>query len=203
MTNHHHKPQGHHHGAPESADEARQRAEACSHAEPHVDDRAPESEEARDMIRCLEERVAALESELGAAKDQALRAIADFQNYQRRANAEEPRLRAAGVGSVVRHVNPVLDNFDLALAHDPSKMTVAGAVDGLRMVRGELLRALEKAGVDLLQPKPGDAFDPHQHEAIMQAPAAGVATGHVSNTLQCGYRLGETVLRPAKVAVAP
>ena len=81
--------------------------------------------------------------------------------------------------------------------------TVAGAVDGLRMVRGELLRALEKAGVDLLQPKPGDAFDPHQHEAIMQAPAAGVATGHVSNTLQCGYRLGETVLRPAKVAVAP
>jgi molecular chaperone GrpE len=184
MTNQHHKPQGHHHGAPESADEARQRAEACSHAEPHVDDRAPEAEEARDLIRCLEDRVAALETELAAAKDQALRAMADFQNYQRRANAEEPRLRAAGVGSVVRQVIPVLDNFDLALAHDPAKMTVAGAVDGLRMVRG-------------------DAFDPHQHEAIMQAPAQGVAPGHVSNTLQCGYRLGDTVLRPAKVAVAP
>jgi molecular chaperone GrpE len=202
MTDHH-KPHGHHHAAPADPEEARMRHEAGSQAEPHVDDRAPEAEEARDLVRTLEARICALESEVQAAKDQALRALADFQNYQRRANAEEPRLRASGVGSVVRHVIPVLDNFDLALAHDPATMTVAGAVDGLRLVRGELLRALERAGVELLQPKPGDAFDPHQHEAIMQAPAAGVAPGHVSNTLQCGYRLGETVLRPAKVAVAP
>jgi molecular chaperone GrpE len=202
MTDHH-MPHGHHHATPADAEEARMRREASSQAEPHVDDRAPEAEEARDLVRTLEARIAELEVQLGAAKDQSLRALADFQNYQRRANAEEPRLRAAGVGSVVRHVIPVLDNFDMALAHDPSTMTAAAAVDGLRMVRGELLRALEKAGVELLQPKGGDAFDPHQHEAIMHAPAAGVAPGHVSSTLQCGYRLGETVLRPAKVAVAP
>ena len=73
----------------------------------------------------------------------------------------------------------------------------------LRIVRGELIKALERSGVELIQPKPGDAFDPHRAEAIMQAPAAGVASGCVSQVLQPGYVLGDTVLRPAKVAVAP
>jgi molecular chaperone GrpE len=104
---------------------------------------------------------------------------------------------------VVRQVIPVLDHFDLALAQDPSRMTVAAALDGLRIVRGELIKALERSGVELIQPKVGDAFDPHRAEAIMQQPADGVASGHVSMLLQPGYLLGETVLRPAKVAVAP
>jgi molecular chaperone GrpE len=112
-------------------------------------------------------------------------------------------VRQNAAGTVVRQVIPVLDNFDLALAQDPSRMTAEAAVEGLRMVRTELVRALERSGVELIQPKPGDAFDPHQAEAIMQQPAAGIASGHVSMTLQAGYRLGETVLRPAKVAVAP
>ena len=106
-------------------------------------------------------------------------------------------------GAVVRHVIPVLDHFDLALAQDPARMTVAAAVDGIRMVRTELIKALERSGVELIQPQQGDAFDPHQAEAIMHRPADGIASGCVSMTLQPGYRLGETVLRPAKVAVAP
>lgn len=112
-------------------------------------------------------------------------------------------MRLNATGAVVRHVIPVLDHFDLALAQDPARMTVAAAVDGIRMVRTELIKALERSGVELIQPTPGDAFDPHQAEAIMHRPADGIGSGCVSMTLQPGYRLGETVLRPAKVAVAP
>jgi len=192
----HHRPHGHHHEECSDPGEARVRRRAESESQPFVDDRAPEPEEARDAIRALEEQLA-------QAKGDTLRAIADFQNLQRRTAEHEPRLRMNAAGGVVRQVIPVLDHFDLALAQDPSRMTVAAAMDGLRIVRGELIKALERSGVELIQPKPGDAFDPHRAEAIMQQPADGVATGHVSMLLQPGYLLGETVLRPAKVAVAP
>jgi molecular chaperone GrpE len=196
MTNKHTRPHGHHHEKPASDEGAHGQHRADSEAEPFVDQCAPEREELSSAIQ-------ALEAELAAAKEGMLRAIADFQNLQRRTAAEEPRVRQNAAGMVVRQVIPVLDNFDLALAQDPSRMTAEAAVEGLRMVRTELVRALERSGVELIQPKPGDAFDPHQAEAIMQQPAAGIASGHVSMTLQAGYRLGETVLRPAKVAVAP
>jgi|688.fasta_scaffold229660_2 molecular chaperone GrpE len=197
----HQRPHGHHHD-PAGADEhGHRRAE--SESQPFVDDRAPEPEEARDAILALEGRLAACEAELAQAKGDALRAIADFQNLQRRTAEQEPRVRLGAAGGVVRQVIPVLDHFDLALAQDPSRMTVAAAVDGLRIVRGELIKALERSGVELIQPKPGEAFDPHRAEAIMQAPAQGVGPGCVSMLLQPGYLLGDTVLRPAKVAVAP
>jgi molecular chaperone GrpE len=199
----HQRPHGHHHDAGRDAAGSHGHHRAESESQPFVDDRAPEPEEARDAIRALEERLAAAEAELAQAKGDVLRAIADFQNLQRRTAEQEPRMRLGAAGGVVRQVIPVLDHFDLALAQDPSRMTVAAAIDGLRIVRGELIKALERSGVELIQPKPGDAFDPHRAEAIMQSPVAGVDPGCVSMLLQPGYLLGETVLRPAKVAVAP
>ncbi|MBM4099497.1 MAG: nucleotide exchange factor GrpE [Planctomycetes bacterium] len=190
----HQRPHGHHHEHHRTDSEAHHRAD--SEAEPVVDECAPEREEMKSALH-------ALEAELAKAKEDTLRAVADFQNLQRRTMEQEPRLRMNAAGGVVRNVIPVLDNFDLALAQDPSRMTVEGAIEGLRMVRTELIRALERSGVELIQPTAGDAFDPHHAEAIMQQPVAGIASGHVSMTLQPGYRLGDTVLRAAKVAVAP
>ncbi len=199
----HQRPHGHHHDAPRDAAGEHGHRRAESESQPYVDDRAPEPEEARDAIRALEERLAAADAELAQAKGDVLRAIADFQNLQRRTAEQEPRVRLGAAGGVVRQVIPVLDHFDLALAQDPSRMTAAAAIDGLRIVRGELIKALERSGVELIQPKPGDAFDPHRAEAIMQSPVQGVQPGCVSMLLQPGYLLGDTVLRPAKVAVAP
>lgn len=192
----HQRPHGHHHEHHRTEAEAQAHHRAESEAEPFVDERAPEREEMKSALH-------ALEAELAKAKEDTLRAVADFQNLQRRTMEQEPRLRMNAAGGVVRNVIPVLDNFDLALAQDPSRMTVEGAIEGLRMVRTELIRALERSGVELIQPKAGDAFDPHHAEAIMQQPVGGIASGHVSMTLQPGYRLGDTVLRAAKVAVAP
>jgi len=192
----HQRPHGHHHEHHRTEAEAQAHHRAESEAEPFVDACAPEREEMKSALH-------ALEAELAKAKEDTLRAVADFQNLQRRTMEQEPRLRMNAAGGVVRNVIPVLDNFDLALAQDPSRMTVEGAIEGLRMVRTELIRALERSGVELIQPKAGDAFDPHHAEAIMQQPVAGIASGHVSMTLQPGYRLGDTVLRAAKVAVAP
>ncbi|MBL9140589.1 MAG: nucleotide exchange factor GrpE [Phycisphaerae bacterium] len=177
--------------------------QAESRAQPHVDDRAPEPEEARDCIEALEGRVLELTAQLAEANELRLRAVADFQNFQRRMAEAEVRLLASGVVSTVRHVIPVIEHFDLALTQDPTQMNAQAAHDGLRMLRDELVKALEKAGVEPINPSAGDPFDPSLHEAIMQQPAKGAKSGQVASTFQAGYRIGDIVIRAAKVAVAP
>jgi molecular chaperone GrpE len=76
-------------------------------------------------------------------------------------------------------------------------------MDGVKVIRQELLKALESGGVTVISPQPGDEFDPNRHSAIMQQPAEGVEPGRVSATFQPGYALGDRVIRSAKVAVAP
>jgi molecular chaperone GrpE len=132
-----------------------------------------------------------------------LRALADFQNFQRRAGENEIRAKDRGVAQVARALLPVLEQMDLALGHDLSAMDsakLAGAVD---MIRRELLKALEGQGITRVDPKPGDEFDPMQHEAVMQQVAEGVEPGHIASCFQAGYRFGDVALRPAKVAVTP
>jgi molecular chaperone GrpE len=198
----HQRPHGHHHDKERSSDAAK-RAQAESQAQPHVDDRAPEPEEARDCIDSLDTRVAELTAQLAEANELRLRAVADFQNFQRRMAEAEIRLLSSGIVSTARNVIPVIEHFDLALTQDPATMNAKAAHDGLIMLRAELLKALEKSGVEVISAEPGVDFDPKSHEAIMQQPAKGVASGHVAFTVQAGYRIGDTVIRAAKVAVAP
>lgn len=153
-----------------------------------------------------EEIVEALKNALGerdAMLSRLQRAIADHQNFQRRAANNE---REAGVQArtgVVQSIIPVLDHFDLALAQDPDKTTAEQIVGGVRVIRDELMRVLNSFGVTLIDPAPGDEFDPNCHEAMLRQAGEGVQPGHISLNLGVGYKLGERVVRPAKVAVAP
>ena len=97
---------------------------------------------------------------------------------------------------------PALDHFDLALSHKPEQMTVDNLLQALRIVRDEFNRALSAHGVERIEPKPGEPFDPHRHEAVMHQHAEGDQPNTVVSTLQAGNALGDMVLRPAKVSVA-
>ncbi len=150
-----------------------------------------------------DDRLRAMQSELDEARNRNVRMLADYQNYQRRALQNELAAKADGVSSVVRSIVSVVDHFDLALAQDPSKASAEQIITGVRVIREELVRALAQHGVVLIAPAKGDEFTPGRHEAIMQQPAEGVAPGHVVSTFQPGFALGERILRPAKVAIAP
>lgn len=143
------------------------------------------------------------EAEAAQWRDKYLRSIADFQNYQRRSLQNEAEARRGGIASVVNNVVGVMDHFDLALAHDVSKASAEQIVSGVKVIREELLKALTNSGVRIIGPKPNDEFQPGQHEAIMQQPADGVGSGRISLLFQPGYALGERIIRPAKVGVAP
>ncbi|MEO1716790.1 MAG: nucleotide exchange factor GrpE [Planctomycetota bacterium] len=147
-------------------------------------------------------RVAELEAKLEDAEARALRSLADFQNFQRRAANNEIEARKQGVTAVVTGLLPVLDNFELALQQKDAGGTAEQILGGVEMVKAELLRALEMQGVTPIKPEAGDELNPGEHEAVSQMPMEGVEPGRIAQVFQVGYMLGERVLRPAKVLVA-
>jgi molecular chaperone GrpE len=132
-----------------------------------------------------------------------IRAFADHQNFQRRASNNEREAREMATRGVVSSLIPLIDQFDMALMQDPAKVSAETITKGVEMIRGEFLRVLANYGVAAIAPKIGDEFNPGHHEALMQQPAEGVEPGHVSFVMSTGYKLGERVVRPAKVGVAP
>ena len=138
--------------------------------------------------------------EVAELNEKYLRTLADFQNFKRRSIENEARERASGIAQVARSLVPVLDQFDLALAASGDAERLR---EGMKLIRQELLKVLSKSGIELIEPSLGDEFEPTMHEAVMRQAAEGVAPDAISMVLQPGYRLGEMVIRPAKVAIAP
>lgn len=155
----------------------------------------------------MHERVAELEIKLAEAEGNYKRALADYHNYHRRAMQNEVQAKLQGMSAVVTSTLTVLDHFDMALTLDPSKATAAQVIDGVKVIRDELLKVLQGHGVGLITPRQGDAFEPGKHEAVMQQPVEGVGANLVASLFQPGYTLTvagvERVVRPAKVAVTP
>ena len=154
-------------------------------------------------------RTSHLEAELEEAKNRALRLMADFQNYQRRALQNEVVAKQQGIASVAMTLTTVVDHFDTALSQTSASASPEQILAGLKLIRDELVKGLAQHGVTSISPAPNDLFEPGRHEAVMQQKAQGVDPGHVVTTFQAGYALSgsggvpERVLRPAKVVVAP
>ena len=130
----------------------------------------------------------------------AQRTQADFENYRKRVTRESAAAQARGVASLAKELFPALDNLDRALEaaaqDDP-------LLEGVRLVRSELSAALARVGIESFSPV-GETFDPALHEAVATTdqPVDGAASGTVVEVYQTGYRLGASVIRPARVLVA-
>jgi molecular chaperone GrpE len=137
----------------------------------------------------------------------AQRTQADFENFRKRMTRDVGAAEARGIGKLVKELLPALDNLDraLAAAETPGE-SGSGQPDhhltaGIKLVHDELLAALTRAGIERFSPR-GERFDPNEHEAMVQQPVEGAESGTVVEVYQSGYRLGGTVLRPARVVVA-
>ncbi|MCK4871571.1 MAG: nucleotide exchange factor GrpE [Phycisphaerales bacterium] len=149
------------------------------------------------------EHIAELEQERDEAIAKYQRSLADFQNYQRRSIQNERQANEQGIASVARGLLPVMDHFTLALGQDPQQTTVEQFMAGMRIVRDELVKALQIHGLTSIQVEVGDAFDPKYHDAVARVAAQDVDPGCVSNITQDGFMLGDRVLRAVKVTIAP
>ena len=137
-------------------------------------------------------------------KDRWMRTAADLENVRRRARRDVALAEGKGVARLARELLPALDNLDRALAAAEAQPENADhhLTDGIRLVQSELQGALERVGITQDAPV-GLPFDPHVHEAVAQQPPAdGVEPGTVVEVFSPGYRVGDEVLRAAKVVVA-
>jgi molecular chaperone GrpE len=128
----------------------------------------------------------------------AQRTQADFDNYRKRMARENAAAADRGAGRLAKELLPALDHLELALKSAGEESEVA---KGFAMVRDELFAALDRAGIQAFSPE-GEAFDPNEHEAMVQQPAEGAEPGTVLEVYQRGYRINGAVLRPARVVVA-
>jgi molecular chaperone GrpE len=134
----------------------------------------------------------------------ARRAQADFENYRKRMAAEVQAAGARGKAEVVRDVVPVLDDLERAIQAgglDPEGDSEDGLSHGVLLVFRSLRETLARNGVEAVDPK-GEKFDPTQHEALSTVAAEGVESGVVVEVMQKGYKLGEQLIRPARVVVS-
>ncbi|HEX4747884.1 MAG TPA: nucleotide exchange factor GrpE [Gaiellaceae bacterium] len=129
----------------------------------------------------------------------AQRVQADFENYRKRAVRDQERLVAHAHERLVRELLPILDDLERALEaaeqHEEAKL-----VEGVKLVEQSLRAALRKEGLHEIETD--GQFDPHVHEALLTQPGNGAEPGSVLEVLQRGYRVGDRVVRPAKVIVA-
>lgn len=144
----------------------------------------------------------ALRADLAAAESNYQRALADLQNYQRRSIDNERRAREGGQVMVIESLVSVLDTFDMAMKMDPEKTPASAIMQGIQMIRSEMIRALGQMGFTTIDPASGDEFDPNRHEAVMRVESDGVRAGAIVDVMQPGYALHARIIRPAKVSVA-
>lgn len=147
------------------------------------------------------EEIAKLESELTEAKDRALRAQAELENYRRRAQRElDDSLRYANM-SLMRDLLPVVDNLNRAAEAAGQASDASVLLSGVRMVLTQFEEVLAKHHCKRIVAQ-GEPFDPNIHEAIAQQPSQDQEPGTVLIEATTGFRLHDRVVRPTQVVVS-
>jgi molecular chaperone GrpE len=154
---------------------------------------APEVEDTE-----LLDRLGAAEAKAAEHLNDLQRLAAEFENYRKRTAREQADFAARANERLVKELLPVLDDLGRALEaaeqHEEVKLE-----EGVRLVHRQLAELLRKEG--LAEIETDGKFDPHVHEALLTQPSEA-PEGSVIDVVQKGYRLGDRVLRPARVVVA-
>jgi molecular chaperone GrpE len=162
---------------------------------------------AGDEARPSEDRVdtAALQAENESLRDRMLRALAEVENTQRRAERAQRDAHQFAISDFARELLPVIDNLQRTIAaaerRAPEAAEDAALIEGVRAIQQLLLHIFRQFGIDRVDAQ-GRPFDPSLHEAMMEE-VGGEPPGTVVRVLEDGYTLNDRLLRPARVAVAP
>jgi molecular chaperone GrpE len=160
--------------------------EAAAVAPGGGEDEAPEDTEVVDDLAKAQQDIAALTSDLQ-------RLQAEYVNYKRRVDRDRDLVRQNATFQVLSGLLPVLDDIDRAREHGEVEGGFKAVADSLERIVAGL--GLEKFG------EPGDEFDPNLHEALMHSHSPDVTTTTCQTIVHAGYRIGDRVVRPARVTV--
>lgn len=157
-----------------------------------------------DPFAVLEAELAAAETARDEMRERMMRALAEAENSRKRAEKDRRDAQLYGGSRIARDMLPVYDNLARALgaATDETRAAAPGLVEGIELTLRELTNVLGKHGVERISPEVGDMFDPHQHQAMFEAPVPGTKAGQIIQVMADGFVLHDQLLRPAHVGVS-
>lgn len=134
------------------------------------------------------------------------RCQADFDNYKKIQSESQKDMVRYAAQSVLLEIIPVVDNFNSSTAHIPKDQKEGGWVTGIMHIQKQLEKILVENGVTEIEAKKGDNFDPVLHEALEDKECAHCEgekkfENKIKKVIQKGYKIGERIIRPAKVTV--
>lgn len=188
-------------------DDTRKHAPEAANDEPEAAAVSPESSEIGGVPLEEADPIELLKAENGELRDKYLRLAAEMDNLRRRTERDVKDAKTYSVASFARDMLAVSDNLRRGLEAIPADALAAeeaglkALVEGVEMTERSMLSALERHGVQKLDPI-GEKFDPNFHQAMFEVPNAEVPNGTVLQVVQDGYKIGDRVLRPAMVGVS-
>jgi len=150
----------------------------------------------------LEEQLAAAQTEAARNLDGWQRSQAEFANARKRFDKQRAETYVNATIDLVSKLLPLIDDFERALDSVPENEQNDPWVVGVSLVYRKMLSVLDEMNVQVI-PSVGEPFDPNQHEALTQEPSDEHPSGVIVREIRRGYRLGDRVIRPALVSVAP
>jgi molecular chaperone GrpE len=143
----------------------------------------------------------AADAQLAELMDRHLRLAAEYDNFRRRTGKERTELWGKAQADLLSHIVDALDDLTRFARVDPATTDPKTLHEGVNLVERKFWKELEAAGVRRVD-QAGVPFDPTVHDAVTTAPAADPSQDHtVGAILQAGYKLGDLLIRPARVQV--
>lgn len=171
-------------GAPASAPEAK----------------APEQPVKSDAEKAAEE-IASLKKALAEAEDKRIRTLAEMDNLRKRLAKDMEAQRFSIQADTLSAFLQVFDHFTMAVNAAKSSDNLKALLDGMKMIDAEFGRAFQETGVEFINAE-GKDFDPNIHEAVSHEPSDSVAAGKVLRQWSSACKMGQRLLRPARVVVS-
>lgn len=174
--------------------------------EKDMQDQGVENETIENQVELTEIEI--LQNELDASKvevkkeqDNFLRLFAEFENYKKRTSKERIELFSTANKELMTVLLPILDDFERGI-QEIEKSGDKALLEGVKLIQNKLKNTLNQKGLKQMEVKKGDVFDAEIHEAISQIPATSKKLkGKIIDTVEKGYKLGETIIRFPKVVL--
>ncbi len=144
------------------------------------------------------------EAELAELKDRYMRLLAEYDNFRRRTQKEKEAIYADAIAEVVKEWLPLVDDIERAVAstENMDENSVEKVAEGIKLIGKQAVNVLNKIGVEEIEGKEGETFDPNLHEAVMHVEDDSLGEQEIAQVFQKGYTCKGKVIRHTVVKVA-
>jgi len=168
-------------------------------------EQASEQDQETEKVETSEDIIDKLNEEISSLKDQRLRAIAELENFRKRAEKDQSDALKYGISNFAKEIINISDNIERAQSSIPEEAknneTIKPVIEGIDLIAQSVVTTFEKIGIKKIESL-NEKFDHNLHQAMMEIENDDLEPGTIVQELIPGYTLHDRLLRPAMVGVS-